>query len=71
MIEITGFTAAARVVYWGSQGIEILPEPKIVGYNLRKRPEMAENTRFPAAARVVYLGSHGNEILPETENHGS
>ena len=29
MLEITSFAAAARVVYWGSQGIEIHPEPKI------------------------------------------
>ena len=31
MLENTIFAAAASVVYWGSHGIEILPEPKIVG----------------------------------------
>ena len=30
---------------------------EIMGYNPRKRPEMAENTSFADAARVVYQGS--------------
>ena len=31
MVEITSFADSARVVYRGSQGIEIIPGPKIVG----------------------------------------
>ena len=71
MAENTRFPAAARVMYQRSQGIEILPELKIMGNTTRNRLEMAESTSSADAARVVYLGSHGNEILPETENHGS
>ena len=109
MAEITSFADPVRVVYRGSQGIEILPglenhglnprnfqkwpktrvlpmplksctgghmaskssrNPKIMGYNPRKRPEMAENTSFADASKVVYRGSQGIEILPELENHG-
>ena len=69
-LKITSFADAAIVVYERSQGIEILPELKIMGNNTRKRPEMAENMSFADAARVVYRGSHGNKILPGTENHG-
>ena len=54
MAEITNFADASRVVYQGSQGIEILPWPKIVGYNTRKRPEMLEIMSFTETARVVY-----------------
>ena len=57
MLEIASFADAAIVVYQRSQGIEILPELKIVGNNKRKRPEMAENTSFADAARFVYRGS--------------
>ena len=66
MLEITSFAEAAIVVYQRSQGIEIHPEPKIVGNNLRKRPEI---TSFADAARVVLRGSQGTEIIPRTENH--
>ena len=45
-------------------------DPKIVGYNPRKRPEMAEITSFLDASRVVYQGSQGIEILPGPENRG-
>ena len=38
-------------------------DPKIVGYNPRKRPEMVEITNFADASRVVYQGSRGIEIL--------
>ena len=38
-------------------------DPKIVGYNPRKRTEMAEITNFVDASRVVYGGSQGIEIL--------
>ena len=70
IFEITSFVDAARVVYQGSQGIKILPRPKIVGYNPRKQPEMLKITSFDDAARVVYRGSQGIEILSGLENHG-
>ena len=41
-----------------------------MGYNLRKRSEMAENTSFADPSSVVYRGSQGIEILPGLENHG-
>ena len=53
MLKITSFAHAARVVYWGSHGIEILSGPKIVGYNQRKRAEMLELKSLADAARVV------------------
>ena len=40
MLEITSFDDAARVVYRGSRGIEILPGPEYVDYSPRKRSEM-------------------------------
>ena len=46
MLEITSFADPARVVYIGSKGIEILRDSKTMGYNPRKRPEIAENTNF-------------------------
>ena len=64
MAGTTSFADASRVVYRGSQGIEILPGPKIVGYNPRKRPKMLESTSFADAARVVCRGSQGIKILP-------
>ena len=70
MPEITSFDDAARVVYRGSQGIQILPGPKIVDYSLRNRPEMPEITTFDDAARVMYRGSQGIEILSRPKNHG-
>ena len=45
-------------------------DPKIMDYNPRKRPEIAENTSFADLSRVVYMGSQGIEILPGLENHG-
>ena len=41
-----------------------------MGYNARKRPEMAENTSFADASKVAYRGSQGIKILPRLENHG-
>ena len=70
MAENTSFADPSRVVYWGSQGIEILPGLENHGYNPRKRPEMAEITSFANVARVMYRGSQGKEILPGLENHG-
>ena len=68
MREFTSFDDAARVVYRGSRGIEILPGPENRGP--RKRPEMREITSFDDAARLVYRGPRGIEILPGPENRG-
>ena len=68
MPEITSIDDAARVVYRGSGGIEILPGPKNVDYSPRKRPEMPEITSFDDAARVMYRGSRGIEILLGPKN---
>ena len=68
MPEITSFDDAARVLYRGSRGIEILPVPKTVDYSPRKRLELLEMTSFDDAARVVYQGSRAIEILPGLEN---
>ena len=54
MAENTSFVDASRVVYRGSQGIEILLDSKIMGYNPRKRPEIAENASFTDLSRVVH-----------------
>ena len=70
MPEITSFDDAARVVYRGSQGVEIFLEPKTVDYSPRKRPEIPKITSFDDVARVVYRGLQGIEILPGTENCG-
>ena len=70
MPKITSFDDAARVVYRGSRGIEILPDPKNVDYSPQKRLEMHESTSFDDPARVVYRGSRGIEILPGRENRG-
>ena len=56
MLEITSFDDAARVVYRGSRGIEILSGPENRG--LTKTTRMLEITSFDDAARVVY-GGHG------------
>ena len=56
LAEIMNFADASRVVYQGSQGIEILPWPKIVGSNTRQRLEMLKITSFADTARVVYQG---------------
>ena len=69
MAENSGFADLSRVVYRGSQGIEILLDSKIMGYNPRKRPEIAENVRFVDPSRVVYRRSQGIEILSGLENH--
>ena len=70
MFENTTFVDPSGVVYQGSQGIEILLDSKIMGYNPQKRPEIAENTSFVDSARVVYQGSQGIEILLGPENRG-
>ena len=67
--ENTNIADLSRVVYRGSQGIEILLDSKIMGYNPGKRPEIAENTSFANLSRVVYRGSRWIEILPRLENH--
>ena len=69
MPKITSFGDAARVVYRGSQGIEILSGPEICGLT-RKRPGMPKITSFDDVARVVYRGLQGIEILPGTESCG-
>ena len=68
--ENVRFADPSRVVYRGSQGIEILLDSKIMGYNPRKLPEKAEIMSFADAARVVYRGSQGIKILPGPENRG-
>ena len=70
MLEIMSFDDAARVVYRGSQGIEIFPGPENMDYSPRKRPEMPKIMSFDDAARVVYRGSLGNEILSGPKNCG-
>ena len=70
MLEITSFDDAARVVYRGSRGIEILPGHETVNYSPRKPPEMPKITSLDGAASVVSRGSRGIEILPGHQNHG-
>ena len=41
-----------------------------MGYNPRKRPEMAENSGFADLSRVVYRGSQGIEILLDSKIMG-
>ena len=41
-----------------------------MGYNPRKRPEMAENSSFADLSRVVYRGSQGIEILLDSKIMG-
>ena len=57
MPEITSFDDAVIVVYRGSRGTEILPDPKNVDCSPRKRLEMPEIMSFDDAARFVYRGS--------------
>ena len=52
MPEIMSLDDAASVVYRGSRGIEILPDPKNMDYSPRKRLELLEITSFDDAARV-------------------
>ena len=66
MLEITSFDDAARVVYRGSRGIEILPGPETVDYIPRKWPQMLEIMSFDDAAIVVYRGVTGHRNPPET-----
>ena len=54
----------------GQKASKISWDPKLVSYNPRKRPEMAEITSFVDVTRLVYRGSQGIEILPGLENHG-
>ena len=68
--KIMSFDDAARVMYWGSRGIEILPGPKNRGLWPTKRPEMPEITSFDEAAKVMYRGSRGIEILAGPKNRG-
>ena len=46
MVEITSFADSARVVYRGSQGIEIIPGPKIVGYKPTKTARNGRKHEF-------------------------
>ena len=70
MREIMSFDDAARVMFRGSRGIEMNPDPKTVDYSPRKRPEMLEITSFDDIATVVHQGSRGIEILPGPKNRG-
>ena len=65
MLKIMSFDDGARVVYRGSQGIKILPGPKILGYDPGKWPEMLEITSFVDAARVECRRSQGIKILQD------
>ena len=66
MAENTSFADAARVVYRWLEGIEILPDSKIMGYNPRKLPELAVIMSFADPARVVYRGVTGHQNPPGT-----
>ena len=63
MTENTSFSDLPRVMYRGSEGLDILSGLKIMGYNLRKWPEMAENTSkrpdlsLPQLQLPVYFGA--------------
>ena len=70
MADNTSFADLSRVVYRGTQGIEILPGLENHGLYPRKRPEMAENMSLADPARVVYRVSQGIQILLGLENHG-
>ena len=67
MAENTSFADLSRVVYQGSQGIEIFPDSKIIGYNPPKRPEIAENMSFADLSRVVYQRVTGYRNPPGTQ----
>ena len=70
MVEITSFADSARLVYGGHRASKSSRDSKIMGYNPRKRIEMAEITSFADLSRDVYRESQGIEILPGLENHG-
>jgi hypothetical protein len=48
------FEDVARMVYRGSQSIEIILGPEKVRYRPRKRPEMPEITSFDDVTRVMF-----------------
>ena len=52
--EIMSFDNVARVMYRGSQSIEIIPRPEKVRYRPWKRPEMPEIASFDDVTRVVF-----------------
>ena len=69
-LKTQGFLPPLESRTWGHMATKSSQEPKIMGHNPRKLPEMLEITSFAQAARVVYRGSRGNEILVGTENRG-
>ena len=68
MPEIMSFDDAARVVYRGSRGIEILPGPQNCGAH--ENCQKCLKSRVLAIPRVVYRGSRGIEIRPGPQNRG-
>ena len=54
----------------GHRASKFSRDPKIMGYNPRKLPEITKNTSFVDPSRVVYQVSQGIEILPGPENYG-
>ena len=54
----------------GYKASKVSRDPKIVGYNARKWPEMLEITSLADGAGVVYRGSQGIEIRLGPENRG-
>ena len=62
-IQLESFTEGHRA--WKSS-----QDPKIMGYNPRKRQEMAKKMSFVDASRFVYRGSQGIEILPGPKKRG-
>ena len=70
MLEMMSFDDASRVGYRGHRASKSSRDPQIVGYNPRKRLEMAEISSFVDVARVVCRRSQGVKIHPGSENHG-
>ena len=68
--EITSFVDVLKLCTRGHKASNAPRDTKIVGYNPRKWPEMAEITSFADDARVVYRGSEGIETLPGSKNRG-
>ena len=54
----------------GQKASKISWDPKLVSYNPRKRPEMAEITSFVDASRVMYQRVIGHRNPPRAENRG-
>ena len=52
--EIMSFDDVARMVYRGSQSIEIIPGPEKVRYRPSKLPELPEIMSFDDVTRVVF-----------------